>query len=79
MSQRRSMATDNNQRSTPTTTDRLLTVDDVADYLGVPRATLYAWRYQNAGPPALRVGRHLRYRRADLDAWVQTQLSDARR
>ena len=55
--------------------DRLLCVDDVASLLlGVPVATLYAWRYRGTGPRGLRVGRHLRYRRSDLDAWIHQQL-----
>jgi excisionase family DNA binding protein len=56
--------------------DRLLSVDDVASLLGVPVATLYAWRYRGTGPRGLRVARHLRYRRSDLDAWIQQQLED---
>ena len=48
--------------------------DEVADYLGVPRATLYGWRYKGTGPRAMRVGRHLRYRRADVEAWLETRV-----
>lgn len=55
--------------------DRLLSAQDVADYLGVPLATIYAWRHRSQGPPGLRVGRHLRYRRRDLDAWIERQLA----
>jgi excisionase family DNA binding protein len=61
------------------TGDRLLSVDDVAVLLGVPVATLYAWRYRGTGPRGLRVGRHLRYRRGDLDAWIHEQLEDSER
>ncbi len=50
--------------------ERLLTADEVAAFLQVPRATLYAWRYQSKGPPAIRVGRYLRYRAADIEAWI---------
>jgi len=57
--------------------DRLLSVDEVASVLGVPVATLYAWRYRGTGPRGLRVGRHLRYRRCDLDAWIHQQLEDS--
>ena len=55
--------------------DRLLTVDDLADYLGVPVATIYAWRYRRQGPPGFRVGRHLRFRRADAEQWIAEQLA----
>lgn len=41
------------------TLDRLLTTQQLADYLGVPVATLYAWRHEGAGPPGFRVGKHV--------------------
>jgi excisionase family DNA binding protein len=54
--------------------DKLLSPHDLADYLGVPVTTLYTWRHRSHGPPGLRVGRHLRYRRQDVEAWVERQL-----
>ena len=54
--------------------DRLLTVDDLAEYLGVPVATLYAWRYHRQGPPGFRVGRHIRYRWADIEEWISDRI-----
>ena len=54
--------------------DRLLTVAELADYLGVPVATLYQWRYRGEGPPGFRVGRHLRYRWSDIQQWIETRL-----
>ncbi len=53
--------------------DRLLTVEDLAEYLGVPVATLYAWRYRRQGPPGFRVGRHVRYRWADVEEWIENK------
>ena len=61
------------------TLDRLLTTQQLADYLGVPVATLYAWRYAGEGPPGFRVGKHVRYRSADVDQWIQHQLDSSRR
>jgi excisionase family DNA binding protein len=60
--------------------DRWMTPEEVAERLGVPRATLYAWRYKNIGPAAVRLGRHLRYRVEAVEAWEaeQEQLSRAR-
>ena len=43
--------------------DPLLTPDDVARWLGKPKATLYAWRSRGLGPRGIRVGNALRYRR----------------
>lgn len=54
--------------------DRLANVQELAAYLRVPVKTLYAWRYHKTGPPALRVGKHLRYRWADINRWVADQL-----
>lgn len=59
--------------------DRLLTVRELADYLGVPVATLYRWRYYNDGPHGFRVGRHLRYRWSDVQGWIELQLEVVRR
>ena len=53
---------------------RLLTVDELAEYLGVPIATLYAWRHRRQGPPGFRVGKHLRYRIGDVQEWIERQL-----
>jgi excisionase family DNA binding protein len=54
--------------------NRLVTVADLADYLGVPPATLYQWRYRGEGPPGFRVGRHLRYRWSDVHQWIESRL-----
>jgi excisionase family DNA binding protein len=58
------------------TTERLWTVDDVSEYLGVPVETLYAWRKRRKGPPASRIGKHLRYEPADVRAYVRSLRSD---
>jgi excisionase family DNA binding protein len=55
------------------TTSVLLTPDDVAERLGVPKATLYTWRHCGEGPAWFRVGRHLRTTEADLAAWLVLQ------
>ena len=56
--------------ATPVASERLWTAQDVADYLTVPLATLYQWRYLDTGPTAYRVGRHLRYEPAAVQAWL---------
>ncbi len=53
--------------------ERLWTVKDVSDYLGIPVATLYRWRYTGIGPKSRRIGKHLRYVAEDVFAWVQEQ------
>jgi excisionase family DNA binding protein len=53
----------------------LLSVQDLAGFLDVPVATIYAWRYRGEGPPGLRVGRHLRFRSSDVEQWIAEQLA----
>ncbi len=45
-------------------------VEDVANFLRVPVQTLYQWRKRDYGPPAARVGKHLRYDPAQVRAWL---------
>jgi predicted DNA-binding transcriptional regulator AlpA len=49
----------------------LWTVTDVATFLGVPVHTLYGWRTKAYGPPARRVGKHLRYLPSEVRAWFE--------
>lgn len=53
--------------------DRLMSLSEVSDLLGVPVATLYGWRHRGEGPSGYRIGRHVRYRRATVEAWLETQ------
>ncbi len=55
--------------------DQLATPVDVAAYLGVPVKTLYQWKYRGIGPSVHKVGRHLRYRWREVDAWLDAQTS----
>lgn len=57
------------------TLDRLLSVQDLADYLDVPVATIYTWRHHGDGPPGFRVGRHLRFRTSDVAHWITQRLN----
>lgn len=56
--------------------ERLWTEQETAEYLQVAVGTLRRWRAEGSGPPALRAGRTVRYRRADVDAWLQRQADD---
>ncbi len=55
------------------TAERLWTVEDVSAFLGVPVGTLYQWRHRRIGPPAAKVGRHLRYDPAAVRSWLTSQ------
>lgn len=51
--------------------EQLLAPAEVSRWLRIPVGTLYRWRSNGSGPPAIRVGRHLRYRASDLRAWLE--------
>jgi excisionase family DNA binding protein len=52
------------------TKDRLMTPIELAEYLQIPIGTLYMWNYRREGPLVHKIGRHLRYRLSEVDAWV---------
>lgn len=56
------------------TADRLLTVEELANYLDVPVATIYAWRHRRQGPLGFRVGKHLRFRWSDIEQWINDRI-----
>lgn len=45
--------------------ERLLSAQELADYLEVPVKTIYTWRHRNTGPRGFRIGKHLRFRWCD--------------
>lgn len=50
--------------------DQLMTLTEVSAITQVPVNTLYAMRYRGEGPPAVRIGRALRFTRGDVAAWL---------
>jgi len=52
---------------------RLLTEDQAARRLAVSRYTLRNWRSQGGGPTYVQLGRAIRYRVSDLDAYVASR------
>lgn len=55
--------------------EKLLSVEEVAEFLGVPVNTLYQWRHKGTGPTAFRVGRFLRYDSRDVREWLSAHAS----
>jgi excisionase family DNA binding protein len=49
--------------------ERWVGVDDVAAHLGVGKDSIYRW-VENRGLPARKVGRLLRFKLSEVDAWV---------
>ena len=54
--------------------DRLLTINEVADWIGVSVSTLYQHSYQSKGPNRLKIGNALRYKPCCVAAWIDDQM-----
>lgn len=60
-----------NDVETPTT--QLWTSEQCADYLGISKRTLANWRCHRKAPPALSVNGRPRYRRSEVEEWIDKQ------
>lgn len=49
----------------------LVNTAQAAGYLNLPYPTLISWRHFRRGPPYIRLGRLIRYRLQDLQAFVE--------
>lgn len=56
----------------------MLTPDDLAEKLKIPKATLYRWSSLGTGPRPLRIGRHVRYTEEEVDRWLEERAAEAR-
>lgn len=62
--------------STSSSDQPLMSINDLADFLAKPKGTIYQWRKRGYGPRAYHVGGELRYRRSDVDQWLESTLED---
>ncbi len=59
------------------TTAGLMTRNEAADYLGVASGTLANWQCSGFRRlPFLKLGRHIRYRKQDLDGWIEASVQN---
>lgn len=52
---------------------------ELAARLGVSRSTLQSWRYSGRGPRYIKLGRLVRYRNADVEAFLNASTSSVTR
>lgn len=59
--------------SSSTQADRLWSVSDVAEYLGIPTSSVYKMTARKATTriPHVRIAGRLRFRKADIDHWLE--------
>ena len=51
----------------------LLSVGELAEYLGVPVATVYDWRSHGTGPVGHRFGKHVKFAVSDVRMWIESR------
>lgn len=56
--------------------DQILNENQAAEYLNLSVKTLQAWRFQCKGPRYSKLGRLVRYRKTDLDAYWDSYCVD---
>lgn len=57
-------------------TETLMSPQELADMLGLPLAAIYNFNYRGTGPRRISVGRHVRYRRSEVESWLDAQYVD---
>ena len=55
-------------------TSPLVDQSKAATLLGLSERTLEAWRYRGGGPPFVKIGRRVFYRREDLHAFIESRV-----
>lgn len=56
-------------------TDRWLSVEEIAEYLGISKDSVYAW-ISRKDMPAHRVGRFWKFQRGEVDQWIKSGGAD---
>lgn len=60
-----------NRTETTGSPTRLLTTEELAEYLQIPVRTIEDWRHRDYGPKYARMGKRVRYRQSAVDAWLE--------
>lgn len=50
----------------------LIGVDELASMIGVSASTVRWWKQTGKGPRSAKIGKHIKYRRKDVEAWVES-------
>lgn len=55
--------------------DKIMTLEEVAEYLRVKPQTIYTWAQENK-IPAAKIGREWRFRKTVIDKWFNDQMNE---
>ena len=52
--------------------DNWISIEEAAEYLGISAVTLRGWLNSKKELPARKIGKQWKFKRSDLDAWVNS-------
>ncbi len=52
--------------------DNWMNIEDAAEYLAIKPVTLRSWIKKDNGLPAYRVGKFWKFKKSELDEWIQS-------
>ncbi len=52
--------------------DKYISIDEAAEYLGIKTVTLRNWIKKDQSLPAHKIGKMWKFKRSELDMWVQS-------
>ena len=58
---------------------QLMTFEDIAKEASLAKSTVYYYYRQGNGPKTIKLGRHLRVRREDFEAWLESGFLESRK
>lgn len=61
------------EKSFTMTVERLIGVDELAEWLGVPKATIYWLNTTGKGPERHRIGKQVKYIPSEVMEWIKAQ------
>jgi len=54
--------------------DQLMTPEQLVEYLQLKSVqVVYKWNATGTGPAYFRVGRHIRFKKSEVDVWLETR------
>ena len=53
--------------------DKLLSTKELSEYLGIAVSTIIEYRMNNSGPIDAKLGHLVRYKKSDVDVWIESR------
>lgn len=58
--------------------DALWGIEELAAYIGKSVRAIYSLRHRGDCPPAILIGKTIKWRRSDVEAWIESKVESAK-